>query len=71
MGPSTRLGLRLRLGGRRPGSSVPRGVEPLIEAHLCIQVQEHVVLVDVDQWGEDLAVSNGICLQRSLEQVEN
>ena len=66
-----RLGLRLGLGGRHPGSSVLRRVEPLKEAHLCVQVQEHIVLVDVDQWGEDLAVSDGIGLQRSLEHVEN
>ena len=60
MGPSTRLGLRLRLGlsGRRPGSSVLGGVELLIEVHLCIQVQEHVVLVDADKWREDLAISD-------------
>ena len=36
---------------------VLRWVEVVEETHLCIDVQEHIVLIDMDQGGDDSAVS--------------
>ena len=55
-GPDTRLRLRLRQS--RLFLEVLEGVEAVVEMHLCINVQEHVVLVYADQRGDDSFISD-------------
>ena len=73
-GPGTRCRLGLGLRPSRLVLMVLGRVEAVVKTHLCIDVQEHVVLINADQGGDNLAVSDryrALHPQRSLEGVED